>query len=95
MKDNFDLHSWNLKRYLNENSEQSLEDELTKKYNLSIVVSPNTVKVYEKNDIPLNVFNGMIAHIENKGFTVNRKQSRNEYESDGDRFYYPQIVYSS
>jgi len=95
MKDNFDLHSWNLKRYLNENLEQSLKDELIKKYDFSIAVSSNKVSIYEKFDIPLDIFNGMIAHIENKGFKVNKEQSSREFDSDGDRDYYPQIVYSS
>jgi isocitrate dehydrogenase len=35
MKDNFDVHKWNLERYLNENKEPLAEDSLANYYNRS------------------------------------------------------------
>ena len=92
MQDNFDVHSWNLKRYLNEDDSQSLGDELSNKFDLRIYDDNGRITIQQKGDVEEEIFNDMIEYIENKGFKVDRDQSYKEFDSDDDRYWYPRIV---
>ena len=94
MQDNFDVHSWNLKRYLNEDDTQSLGDELSKKFNLRIFSDSNKITIQQKGDVGEEVFNDMIKYVESKGFIVDKDQSYNEFDFDDDRYWYPRIIFS-
>jgi len=109
MKDNFDIHSWNLKRYLNEaeevdskikeDLEAQLEDQLSKEFPaLSLYVSmygnnSGRVNFRSKSDVAFPLFEEIIAFIEKLGYKVDRSQSDNEFDSDDDRYWYPRIEF--
>jgi hypothetical protein len=109
MKDNFDIHSWNLKRYLNEieeidsktkeDLEAQLENQLIKQFSgLGLYVSmfgnnSGRITFRSKNDVALPLFNEVIAFVEKLGFKVDIGQSYNEFDSDDDRYWYPRIEF--
>ena len=109
MKDNFNIHSWNLKRYLNEvdaidfktkeSLGKELESQLDKKFpSLNLYASmfgPNSGRITfrRKGDVDMSIFNEVIAFIEELGFKVDRSQSDNEFDSDDDRYYFPRIEF--
>lgn len=109
MKDNFDIHSWNLKRYLNEAEEidskikedlsSQLENQLNKEFpsfGLYIIMYGNTsgrVTFRSKGDIALSVFEEVINFIEKQGYKVDRSQSDNEFDFDDDRYHFPKIEF--
>jgi hypothetical protein len=109
MKDNFDIHSWNLKRYLNEaevedskmkeDLEKELEIQLEKEFpSLNLYASmygsnSGRVTFRRKGDIAMDIFNEVISFIEKQGFKVDRSQSDNEFDSDDDRYWYPRIEF--
>ncbi len=109
MKDNFDLHAWNLKRYLNEaegtNSkikediETQLGNQLDKEFpSLDLYVSmygsnSGRVTFKRKGDVALPLFEEVISFIEKQGYKVDRSQSDNEFDSDDDRYWLPRIEF--
>lgn len=109
MKDNFDIHSWNLKRYLNEaeetdaktkeDIEAQLEDQLDKEFpELALYVSmygnnSGRVTFKRKGDVEMSIFNEVVDFVEKQGFKVDRGQSDNEYDSDDDRYWLPRIEF--
>jgi hypothetical protein len=109
MKDNFDIHSWNLKRYLNEAEEvdskmredfaEKLESQLLKEFpSLGLYVSmygnnSGRITFRGKNDVALPLFEEVIAFVEKQGYKVDRSQSDNEFDSDDDRYWYPRIEF--
>ena len=109
MKDNFDLHSWNLKRYLNEAEEvdSKIKEDLEAQLNnllekefpsLNLYVSmygdnSGRVTFRRKGDVAMPLFEEVIAFIEKQGFKVDRGQSDNEFDSDDDRYWLPRIEF--
>lgn len=109
MKDNFDIHSWNLKRYLNEaeevdskmkeDLEAQLESQLLKEFpSLGLYVSmygnnSGRITFRSKNDVALPLFEEVISFVEKLGYKVDRSQSDNEFDSDDDRYWYPRIEF--
>jgi len=109
MEDKFDIHAWNLKRYLNEaeetdskikeDLESQLEAQLDKEFpSLGLYVSmyggnSGRVTFRQKSDVPLPVFEEVIAFIEKQGFKVDRGQSDNYFDSDDDRYWMPRIEF--
>jgi len=109
MKDNFDIHSWNLKRYLNEaevedskmkeDLEKELEIQLEKEFpSLALYVSMygnNTGRITfrQKSDVPMPIFEEVISFLEKQGFKVDRGQSYNDFDFDDDRYWLPRIEF--
>ena len=79
---------------LNE-SEADFVDEFKKKFNVRASLSSDKIEVLERDDIDEDTFEEMIRFIEDKGYTVDRKQSDRFYDEDpGERSYYPRIKFS-
>ena len=79
---------------LNE-SEADFVDEFKKKFNVRASLSSDKIEVLERNDIDEDTFEEMIRFIEDKGYTVDRKQSDRFYDEDpGERSFYPRIKFS-
>jgi len=109
MKDNFDIHSWNLKRYLNEadevdlktkeDLEKELESQLEKEFpSINLYASmyglnSGRVTFRRKKDVAMDIFNEVITFIEKQGYKVDRSQSDNEFDFDDDRYWYPRIEF--
>ena len=109
MKDNFDIHSWNLKRYLNEAEEvdSKIKEDLETQLNnllekefpsLSLYVgmygdNSGRVTFKQKSDVPMPIFEEVIAFIEKQGFKVDRGQSYNDFDYDDDRYWMPRIEF--
>jgi hypothetical protein len=109
MKDNFDIHSWNLKRYLNEaeeadskmkeDLEAQLDAQLSKEFpalNLYVSMWGNNsgrITFNSKNDVAMPLFEKVIAFVEKLGYKVDIGQSYNEFDSDDDRYWYPRIEF--
>ena len=70
-------------------------DEFKKKFNVRASLSSDKIEVLERDDIDEDTFEEMIRFIEDKGYTVDRKQSDRFYDEDpGERSYYPRIKFS-
>ena len=79
---------------LNE-SEADFVDEFKKKFNVRASLSSDKIEVLERNDIDEDTFEEMIRFIEDKGYTVDSKQSDRFYDEDpGERSFYPRIKFS-
>ena len=70
-------------------------DEFKKKFNVRASLSSDKIEVLERNDIDEDTFEEMIRFIEDKGYTVDSKQSDRFYDEDpGERSFYPRIKFS-
>ena len=70
-------------------------DEFKKKFNVRASLSSDKIEVLERDDIDEDTFEEMIRFIEDKGYTVDRKQSDRFYDEDpGERSFYPRIKFS-
>ena len=77
------------------------EKELQEKYpRLFLHYSPQgpnegKIKAAIKRNLTKEEFEGIIAFLEEKGYTVDRSKSIDEFEYDDDRYWYPTIVFGS
>ena len=70
-------------------------DEFNSKFNVRASLSSDKIEVLERDDIDEDTFEEMIRFIEDKGYTVDRKQSDRFYDEDpGERSFYPRIKFS-
>ena len=70
-------------------------DEFNSKFDVRASLSSDKIEVLERDDIDEDTFEEMIRFIEDKGYTVDRKQSDRFYDEDpGERSYYPRIKFS-
>ena len=70
-------------------------DEFNSKFDVRASLSSDKIEVLERDDIDKDTFEEMIRFIEDKGYTVDRKQSDRFYDEDpGERSYYPRIKFS-
>ena len=80
---------------LNEASKTDFSDEFKEKFDVKAFVDDNKVEIIQRSDIDDDVFEEMIKFIEDKGYTVDRKQSEKTYDYDpGERDFYPRIKFS-
>ena len=80
---------------LNEASKTDFSDEFKEKFDVKAFVDDNKVEIIQRGDIDDDVFEEMIKFIEDKGYTVDRKQSEKTYDYDpGERDFYPRIKFS-
>ena len=70
-------------------------DEFNSKFDVRASLSSDKIEVLERDDIDEDTFEEMIRFIEDKGYTVDRKQSDRFYDEDpGERSFYPRIKFS-
>ena len=70
-------------------------DEFNSKFDVRASLSSDKIEVLERDDIDKDTFEEMIRFIEDKGYTVDRKQSDRFYDEDpGERSFYPRIKFS-
>ena len=70
-------------------------DEFKEKFDVKAFVDDNKVEIIQRSDIDDDVFEEMIKFIEDKGYTVDRKQSEKTYDYDPvERDFYPRIKFS-
>jgi hypothetical protein len=98
MKDNFDVHAWNINRYLNENKSPDLESEL-QKYSSSITVQTGeyksgggfgNVKFMTNQEIPQTTFDKVISDLESRGYKIISQDITYDVEP-GEKISYPKI----
>ena len=83
-----------IKESLNE-EKGDFNDEFNSKFDVRASLSSDKIEVLERDDIDEDTFEEMIRFIEDKGYTVDRKQSDRFYDEDpGERSYYPRIKFS-
>ena len=69
--------------------------EFSDKFDVKAFSSGDTLDIRTKEDIDNSTFENMIKFIEDKGYTVNKEQSRSDFEHEpGERYYYPRIKFS-
>ncbi len=84
-----------MKESLNEASKTDFSNEFKEKFDVKAFVDDNKVEIIQRGDIDDDVFEEMIKFIEDKGYTVDRKQSEKTYDYDpGERDFYPRIKFS-
>ncbi len=84
-----------MKESLSEASKTDFSDEFKEKFDVKAFVDDNKVEIIQRGDIDDDVFEEMIKFIEDKGYTVDRKQSEKTYDYDpGERDFYPRIKFS-
>ena len=70
-------------------------DEFNSKFDVRASLSSDKIEFLKRDDIDKNTFEEMIRFIEDKGYTVDRKQSDRFYDEDpGERSFYPRIKFS-
>lgn len=64
-------------------------------YDVAVRLYPNQkeIKLTIKQDPSVEDFNTVIEYLQDNGYTVDEEQSRREGDNDGDRYYYPRIVF--
>lgn len=64
-------------------------------YDVDVRLYPNhkEIKLTIKRDPSEEDFNTIVKYLEDNGYTVDQMQSRREGEEDGDRYYYPRIIF--
>ena len=64
-------------------------------YDVDVRLYPNhkEIKLTIKQDPSVEDFNTVVKYLEDNGYTVDQMQSRREGEDDGERYYYPRIVF--
>lgn len=64
-------------------------------YDVDVRLYPNhkEVKLTIKQDPSVEDFNTVVKYLEDNGYTVDQMQSRREGEDEGERYYYPRIVF--
>lgn len=64
-------------------------------YDVAVRLYPNQkeIKLTIKQDPSVQDFNTIIKYLQDNGYTVDEEQSRREGDDDGDRYYYPRIVF--
>jgi len=70
-------------------------DEFNSKFDVRASLSSDKIEVLKRDDIDEDTFEEMIRFIEDKGYTVDSKQSDRFYDEDpGERSFYPRIKFS-
>jgi hypothetical protein len=79
---------------LNE-SEADFANEFKEKFDVRTSLTSDKIEVLEREDIDEDTFEEMIKFIEDKGYTVDRKQSDRYHEVEpGERDFFPRIKFS-
>ena len=80
---------------INEIDNKQIGVEFSDKFDVKAFSSGDTLDIRTKEDIDNSTFENMIKFIEDKGYTVNKEQSRSDFEHEsGERYYYPRIKFS-
>ena len=80
---------------INEIDNKQIGVEFSDKFDVKAFSSGDALDIRTKEDIDNSTFENMIKFIEDKGYTVNRDQSRSDFEHEsGERYYYPRIKFS-
>ena len=70
-------------------------DTINEKFDVKAFSRGDALDIRTKEDIDNSTFENMIKFIEDKGYTVNKEQSRSDFEHEsGERYYYPRIKFS-
>lgn len=105
LKDEYGAHNFNkfmeilhtelgMNESLNE-SEADFADEFKEKFDVRASLTSDRIEVLEREDIDEDIFEEMIKFIEDKGYTVDRKQSDRYHEVEpGERDFFPRIRFS-
>ena len=64
-------------------------------YDVAVRLYPNQkeIKLIIKQDPSVEDFNTVIEYLQDNGYTIDHKQTTREGDNDGDRYYYPRIIF--
>lgn len=64
-------------------------------YDVAVRLYPNhkEIKLTIKQDPSVEDFNTVIEYLQDNGYTIDHKQTTREGDNDGDRYYYPRIIF--
>jgi hypothetical protein len=91
------LHSeLGMRRGLNEETDnKQMGIEFSDKFDVKAFSTNDTLDIRTKENIDGTDFENMIKFVEDKGYTVDRDQSRSDFEHEsGERSYYPRIKFT-